>query len=675
MSDTGVLLRMRPQDAILRMINDLNDTNFQPSNFNFSAPTQGPGRQVAIRLTARKTVARDDYNPVKGNLNVTYNRLDIGATFADALDGFTVTLPASTQNVLNELTKRTGQDFFLEDIVLEEITRQNGTAYLIKAKAESLRWFGALEVTLLNLIDLGTLFNGASLPALPSTPILNAPAVSLPYLNATAYRDFLPGLTINDTAQVRSLIPLLFNSVVPTPGHLVEEKLNPWGVRATPGAFNLTNVKYLGSVLGAGVGINRINPFLTDALQFQIDPSQTTNFLGGTFSIPYFAGDFSQTSSFTTQPRLTQSGVVSMSDASAYNTILNPLTVGTIITALPGGPNYQLEPGVNWTVDPDNPSPTNLFNSVVQYNGQKRAQDIAPSNSALDRVLVVSIGDHNTGYRGNISFFYASPITLPLTISGGVVGSAYHYQFAPPNGNGPYTFAIVGGALQKDMTLSSAGLLSGTPTTTGTFSFQIQVTDKNGVAVLFNYIYTVSAVVTTLQLSGTLSGGKLGQAYTSFLNITGGLAPYSNARFYSGNLPGNMAVSTLPAAVQLSGNWPAAGSYTFTLAVDSADGQTALLSQTVVVANAMVIQGKAINGNFGQFYNYTFTIQGGVGPYSNARLTAGILPVGLSFTLAGNQLTLSGTVSNANNANVPFTFAVDSSDGQTASSSQSIFLS
>lgn len=674
MSDTGLLLTLSPQNAILRMINDANGTNFKPGAFNFGQPVQGPGRQVAMRLSARPAVARNDWQPVQGELDVTYNRLDIGATFAGALDGFTVTLPASTQNVIDELTRRTGQAFFLEDIVLEEITRQNATAYLIKAKAESLRWYGALEVTLLNLIDVQGIFGSATLPAFPFTPQVLSPAAALPYLNGTPYRDFFSSMHAGDTAQNNLIIPFLFNAILPSPGHLIRERTNPWMVSAAPGPFNLQNASFGQVTLGSGAGLNKGNGALADGVSFTLDGSQTTNFQAGPFTIPYYAGDFSD-STFTTQPRLTQSGVVSMTDASAYNTILNPLTVGTIITSLPGGPTYQLEPGVFWSVDPVTPGLTNLYNAVVQYNGQKRSQDITPSNGALDRVLVLSFGDHNTAYRGNVSFFYQSVISIPLTIPNGVIGSAYNYQFTPTNGNGPFTYAITGGALQQDMSLSSSGLLSGTPTTTGTFSFQLSVTDANGNVVVFNYVYTVSAVVATLSLTGTLPSGKYGTPYTSFLNIAGGLAPYANARLYSGNLPGSMAVTVLPAAVQVSGNWPAPGTYTFTIAVDSADGQTALSPQTVVVVNAMTIQGTAVNGSLGQPYSYTFNIAGGLAPYSNLRVTSGVLPLGLSLTLNGSQITLAGTVNPAANPNNPFTFAVDSSDGQTATSSQNIFMS
>lgn len=48
-------------------------------------------------------------------------------------------------------------------------------------------------------------------------------------------------------------------------------------------------------------------------------------------------------------------------------------------------------------------------------------------------------------------------------------------------GNAPYTWTISAGALPAGMTLSSAGVISGTPTAAGVANFTVRVTDAFGV--------------------------------------------------------------------------------------------------------------------------------------------------------------------------------------------------
>ncbi len=77
---------------------------------------------------------------------------------------------------------------------------------------------------------------------------------------------------------------------------------------------------------------------------------------------------------------------------------------------------------------------------------------------------------------------------LPLVITSGAccpagtVGVAYHTNFFADGGVQPYTWSIPSGQLPPGLTLASktpAGL-SGTPTTAGTFTFTVAVTDKAG---------------------------------------------------------------------------------------------------------------------------------------------------------------------------------------------------
>lgn len=78
----------------------------------------------------------------------------------------------------------------------------------------------------------------------------------------------------------------------------------------------------------------------------------------------------------------------------------------------------------------------------------------------------------------------ASPTSLP----NGQVGVPYSQQLTPSGGAGaPYTFADNGVTLPPGLSIDAAGLVSGTPTTAGTFSVTIKLTDKNGQQVFLPY--------------------------------------------------------------------------------------------------------------------------------------------------------------------------------------------
>ena len=76
--------------------------------------------------------------------------------------------------------------------------------------------------------------------------------------------------------------------------------------------------------------------------------------------------------------------------------------------------------------------------------------------------------------------------SLPLTIStstlpNGTVGTAYSANLAASYGVPPYTWSLANGSgpLPPGLTLAANGVISGTPTTTATYPFTVQVTDSN----------------------------------------------------------------------------------------------------------------------------------------------------------------------------------------------------
>lgn len=90
------------------------------------------------------------------------------------------------------------------------------------------------------------------------------------------------------------------------------------------------------------------------------------------------------------------------------------------------------------------------------------------STSSNFRVVVVA------GFPGTLTI---SPATLPTA----TVGQSYSVSLTASGGTGSLTWSLAAGSTPPaGLSLSSAGVISGTPTTAGTFTFTVRVTDTAG---------------------------------------------------------------------------------------------------------------------------------------------------------------------------------------------------
>jgi len=76
----------------------------------------------------------------------------------------------------------------------------------------------------------------------------------------------------------------------------------------------------------------------------------------------------------------------------------------------------------------------------------------------------------------------ANPSVATPMLPPGEHGVAYSQLVPISGGRAPYSFAATTGALPRGLSLSAAGVISGTPTSTGGSAFGVTVTDANGVS-------------------------------------------------------------------------------------------------------------------------------------------------------------------------------------------------
>ena len=217
--------------------------------------------------------------------------------------------------------------------------------------------------------------------------------------------------------------------------------------------------------------------------------------------------------------------------------------------------------------DPDNPDKLGFAGDfdwkLVWDEGQTNAAN--KKGNTIAQTLADLVADLAQDGFANES---ATPVSITTSsLADGVVNTSYSQTLAATGGTSPYTWAKVGTWptwLDLD---ASTGKLSGTPTTPGTSTFTVRVTDSANPAATATKSFTLTVSDLAIDTAATLPAAAVSVPYTETLLASGGTSPYTWA-LSSGTLP---APLTLSAAGVLSGTPTAAGTFTFSIkATDSA---------------------------------------------------------------------------------------------------------
>jgi hypothetical protein len=107
----------------------------------------------------------------------------------------------------------------------------------------------------------------------------------------------------------------------------------------------------------------------------------------------------------------------------------------------------------------------------------------------------------------------------PLAIPAGTYTTAYTETFTAIGGTGPYSFGLTG-FLPAGMNFSG-GILSGTPTATGSFPITVTATDSNGCSASQGYTLTINKADTTTTITSNAPNPSFtGQAVTINYTVT-----------------------------------------------------------------------------------------------------------------------------------------------------------
>lgn len=278
----------------------------------------------------------------------------------------------------------------------------------------------------------------------------------------------------------------------------------------------------------------------------------------------------------------------------------------------------------------------------------------------------------------------AEPVSLelsPATLSDGTVGTTYSEWLSTSGGEQPYSYEIVEGSLPDGITLVGANI-TGTPTSSGTSTFKVKVTDSASATGEIEYVLTVNprTPVVTPNLE-FLAAGHVGTPYSALIGAAQGISPYTFS-ITGGTLPPGLTLSTINGNIaSISGMPSTSGTFEFTVGItDSGGGTPGTGSSTfkIVIQSggpAITPSEETVALKTGEPHSKTINASGGASPY--AFETSGTLPPGLSFHYDGELAEITGTPTvagtyvfeviltdaNQNSTSATYTYVVGSQSG------------
>src|SRR5437868_7085794 len=206
------------------------------------------------------------------------------------------------------------------------------------------------------------------------------------------------------------------------------------------------------------------------------------------------------------------------------------------------------------------------------------------------------------------------PVITSATTASGTVGIAFSYQITATNN--PTSFNATG--LPGGLTVNTTtGVISGTPTTAGTYSVTISATNSGGTgnATLTLTIVNPPPPVVTSPLTAS---GQVGVAFSYQITATNNPASYNAT-----GLPADLTVNTTTGLI--SGTPTTAGTYTVTIsAINSGGTGSATLTLTINPAAPVITSPLTATGQVGVAFSYTITATNSPASYNAAGLPTGL---------------------------------------------------
>lgn len=252
------------------------------------------------------------------------------------------------------------------------------------------------------------------------------------------------------------------------------------------------------------------------------------------------------------------------------------------------------------------------------------------------------------------SITVSNPVAGPTINSaappGGTTGTIYNHTYSVSACNNLVTYSLVTpGTLPPGLSLSAGGVISGTPTTAGTFSGSVRATYTGGANSTQAFSITIALGAPAFTSGGTASNTSVNVATA---NAYTAVAQFGTITYGISGQPPGLAIDSTTGIV--SGTPTSAAGSPYSASV-SATNATSTTNKTVVF-NVVPAVGSATSVSLPSNYFGSYTIAAAPGPAYTSCSHTGVLPTGLSRsgcvisgtpTVVGGPTSINVTGSNA----------------------------
>jgi len=217
-----------------------------------------------------------------------------------------------------------------------------------------------------------------------------------------------------------------------------------------------------------------------------------------------------------------------------------------------------------------------LGSSTGTISGTATSTDSGP-------YVAVATATNSAGSASTSAFTIAvnhSPTITNTATGTGTVGSAYNFTYTKTGYPTP-TFSVTSGSLPSGLSLSTAGVITGTPAAAGTSTGVVSATNGIGSAATSGFTIVVGGGTSAPTITGTAPGGTVSSAYSYSYTVTG--SPTPTCTVTSGSLPTGLSLSTNGT---ISGTPSVAGTSTGVITATNGVGSPATKSFNIVIASS-----------------------------------------------------------------------------------------
>jgi len=263
-------------------------------------------------------------------------------------------------------------------------------------------------------------------------------------------------------------------------------------------------------------------------------------------------------------------------------------------------------------------------------------QGLSPTTDYRYRIRAVNVNGGSDYSESADASTFATLAVETASLPAATLDDPYQAALSASGGDGSFAWSLLSGELPAGIELSGEGVLSGTPTETGSSDLEIQVSGGGQTATATLTLSVVEELTPPTVVTTELPGASVGQAYSATLEAEGGDGTFTWS-LDSGGFPQGLSLED---DGTVSGTPTVVGTVTVTVEVTSAGlTGTGEVSLTVTEDPLTVTTGALPDGQVGTGYQATLEAEGGLGAPSWT-VSAGSLPDGLDLSPDG---VLSGT--------------------------------